>query len=59
MEDLSKSEREQSQKLVNEMKREGNVSEGNKAFIRYRDGKLIVNGKVKEVVAMPSTPENQ
>lgn len=58
MEDLSKSEREQSQKLVNEMKREGNVSEGNKAFIRYRDGKLIVNGKVKEVVAMPGTPEN-
>lgn len=56
MEDLSKSEREQRQKLVNEMKRER--SEGNKAFIRYRDGKLIVNGKVKEVVATPGTPEN-
>ena len=41
---------------MNEMKRER--SEGNKAFIRYRDGKLIVNGKVKEVVAMPGTPEN-
>ena len=51
MEDLSKSERKQRQKLVNEMKRER--SEGNKAFIRYRDGKLIVNGKVKEVVATP------
>ena len=30
-----------------------------RAFIRYRDGKLIVNGKVKEVVATPGTPGNR
>ena len=47
MEDLSREERKYRQKLVNEMKRERRG--GNKAFIRFRDNKLIVNGEERSL----------
>ena len=58
MEDLSKQEREERRSLVNVMKKAR--SEGKRAFIRYSDGKLIINGKVhvspSEADLSPDTP---
>ena len=47
--DLSKEERERRRILVSEMKK--GRSEGKKAFIRFSDGELIVNGKPHKVAA--------
>ena len=44
MEDLSKSDRNRRKVLVEKLKRAR--SEGKKAFIRFTDGKLIVDGKI-------------
>ena len=42
MEDLSKADREARQKLVKAMKKAR--SEGKRAYIRFSDGKLIIDG---------------
>ena len=56
MEDLSKSERDYRKTLVKAMKKAR--SEGKKAFIRFTDGKLIVNGKAVENPSFsPLTPQ--
>lgn len=46
-EDLSKTERDQRRKMVIVMKQER--KKGNTAFIRYNDGKLIVNGLERNI----------
>ena len=55
MEDLSKTDREARQKLVKEMKKAR--SEGKRAYIRFSDGKLIIDGIVFEATANPN-PEH-
>ena len=45
MDDLSKKERDNQRVLVSAMKQARR--EGKKAFIRYSDGKLIVNGEIQ------------
>ena len=47
MDDLSKKERDNRRVLVSAMKQARR--EGKKAFIRYSDGKLIVNGEIQPV----------
>ena len=47
--DLSKEERKRRKVLVSEMKKAR--SEGKRAFIRFSDGELIVNGKPYKVAA--------
>ena len=53
MEDLSKHERENRKLLVTAMKKAR--SEGKKAFIRFADGKLIVNGTAVDLPLPSST----
>ena len=56
MEDLSKDDREQRKKLVAAMKKARR--EGKRAFIRFYDGKLVIDGEV--VSCPPAKPfENQ
>ena len=63
MEDLSKRDREKRAMLVTAMKRARN--EGKRAFIRFSDGELIVDGKIHamseksidENSAQSSTPQ--
>ena len=55
MEDLSKADREARQKLVKAMKKAR--SEGKRAYIRFSDGKLIVDGIVFEATSNPN-PEH-
>ena len=54
-EDLSKSEQSYWKVLVDKMMKAR--AEGKKAFIRYTDGKLIVDGKPIDCVFRPQTPE--
>ena len=54
MEDLSKLEREHRRRLVAEMKIARKA--GKKAYIRYSDGELIINGKLS---APPATKSNE
>ena len=55
MEDLSKADREARQKLVKAMKKAR--SEGKRAYIRFSDGKLIIDGIVFEATTDPN-PEH-
>ena len=50
VEDLSKSDRNRRKVLVEQLKQAR--SEGKKAFIRFTDGKSIVDGKVQWMKAM-------
>ena len=54
-EDLSKSERSYRKVLVDKMMKAR--AEGKKAFIRYTDGKLIIDGKPIDCVLTPN-PRN-
>ena len=51
MEDLSKSEREERKGLVSAMKQAR--KEGKRAYIRFSDGRLIVNGKIHHLIKSP------
>ena len=53
-EDLSREDRKKRKVQVREMKKARN--EGKKAYIRYIDGELIIDGKVYEVDAEGTNP---
>ena len=54
MDDLSKKERDNRRVLVSAMKQARH--EGKRAFIRYSDGKLIVNGEIQPVSHSSTSP---
>ena len=54
MENLSKSEKEERKGLMNAMKQAR--KEGKRAFIRFSDGRLIVNGRIHHLNKSPSPP---
>ena len=56
-EDLSKEDREKRKTLVKEMKKAKYM--GKRAFIRYSDGKVVVDGKIQDIHHSQQLPQTK